>query len=349
MKRLKFGVIGCGRTGMDNGDVIARRRECVIQWVVDVRRPAAEKLKTQLGAAEIYDNWRQAMSDSPVDAVVITVPNHLHAPALIDAAEAGVDVFCEKPIALTLADGRRMIDAAKAAGIRVQVNFELRRHKKWQKVRELIHAGAIGRPVVWRSFVSCWPPADADGKPMAWFMDAERGGGMLLDCACHRFDFWRHTFGPARWVKGTSTRLNPAHTARDVGTCVIQYDSGDRSILSWAHCLPHGADLPDVHDVIGPEGGIIVEPQRDQYPDDFDRENFDAVIVAQGGFQKTFEPYANEPPQTPANNNVNFFVDMLLSGGQPDITLEDAYYALEISRKILDDDWADSPLAREEG
>ncbi len=91
------------------------------------------------------------LADSGVDAVVIAVPAHLHADLVVAAAAAGKSVFCEKPMALTLADADRVVGAARAAGVVLQVGFNRRFAADWRAARALLDAGRLGMPRLLRS------------------------------------------------------------------------------------------------------------------------------------------------------------------------------------------------------
>src|SRR5205823_3047346 len=96
---------------------------------------AAEKLAAELGADRAYTDAAQLWADPAVDAVVIAAPARFHADLVVAAAQAGKNVFCEKPMALSPADADRAIDAARAAGVVLQVGFNRRLAPDWSATR----------------------------------------------------------------------------------------------------------------------------------------------------------------------------------------------------------------------
>src|SRR3954469_18587510 len=119
--------------------------------VADPAPDAAEKLAAALGASSAYTDPGQALADPAVEAVVIAAPARFHADLIVAAAGAGKAVFCEKPMALTLADADRAIDAVRASGVVLQVGFNRRFATDWAAARALLDGGQLGTPRLLRS------------------------------------------------------------------------------------------------------------------------------------------------------------------------------------------------------
>jgi 1,5-anhydro-D-fructose reductase (1,5-anhydro-D-mannitol-forming) len=96
------------------------------------------------GIERAYDSYAQLLDDSEVDIVLIATPNALHAEQVISAAEAGKHVFCDKPLATSVADAERAVAACAAAGVKLGINFEFRQAQPFVAIRDLIRSGAIG-------------------------------------------------------------------------------------------------------------------------------------------------------------------------------------------------------------
>src|SRR3954463_2358937 len=145
-------LIGSGRMGAYHGATLAQRLPGArLAAVADPAPGAAEKLAAALGADSAYTDPGQAFADAEVDAVVIAAPARFHADLVVAAAGGGKGGFCEKPMALTLADADRAIDAARAAGIVLQVGFNRRFAPDWAAARQLTDSGALGTPRLLRS------------------------------------------------------------------------------------------------------------------------------------------------------------------------------------------------------
>jgi myo-inositol 2-dehydrogenase/D-chiro-inositol 1-dehydrogenase len=145
-------LVGSGRMGAFHGETLARRLPGVrLAAVADPAPGVAKRLAGALGADRAYTDPAAAFADPAVGAVVIAAPARFHAGLVVAAAEAGKGVFCEKPMALTLADADRAIAAARAAGVVLQVGFNRRFAPDWAAARALLEDGRLGTPRLLRS------------------------------------------------------------------------------------------------------------------------------------------------------------------------------------------------------
>ena len=146
VNRVGVALIGSGRMGAFHAETLARRLpQARLAAVADPMPGAAERLAGALGADRAYTDVAQLWDDPEVDAVVIAAPARSHADLVVAAAAAGRHVFCEKPMAVTLADADRAIDAARAAGVVLQVGFNRRFAADWRAARLLLDAGTLAR------------------------------------------------------------------------------------------------------------------------------------------------------------------------------------------------------------
>ena len=145
-------LIGSGRMGSFHGQTLARRLPGArLVAVADPAPGAAERLASALGADRSSTDPAEVLADPAVDAVVIAAPARFHADLVVATAGAGKAVFCEKPMALTLADADRAIAAARAAGVVLQVGFNRRFAPDWAAARALLEDGRLGTPRLLRS------------------------------------------------------------------------------------------------------------------------------------------------------------------------------------------------------
>ena len=104
----------------------------------------AERWAGELGISRAFGSYEELLADPDIEAVYIPLPNHLHVPWSIKAAEAGKHVLCEKPIALTAHEATQLLGARNRTGVRIEEAFMVRTHPQWLRVLELIEAGRIG-------------------------------------------------------------------------------------------------------------------------------------------------------------------------------------------------------------
>lgn len=215
---VRVALIGSGRMGSFHGETLARRLPgATLAAVADPAPGAAEKLAATLGAPSFATDPAQVIADPDVDAVVIAAPARFHADLVVAAAAAGKGVFCEKPMALTVADADRAIAAADEAGVVLQVGFNRRFAPDWAAARALLEEGSLGSPRLIRSVTR--DPGGFDPARVA-------PNTIFLETLIHDFDALRF--------------LNPGATAVEVyatATALVEPDWKDRGLLDTAVVL----------------------------------------------------------------------------------------------------------------
>jgi predicted dehydrogenase len=248
---------------------------------MDVNPEAAAKFAADAGGARSTTDMNELLKMDEVQAVYVCTPTYLHLEGVIAAAKAKKHVFCEKPIAMTAEDAKKMISACKRARVRFMIGFVRRFDTHWGKVKEQILAGVIGRPVVWRSVTGGAGPASK------WFLDRRMGGGPLLDGAVHDYDFLRSMFGDGKLAMGSMKTFKSDSTALDTGTGLVRFESGDECVMSWSWGLPKGVGTPHHHDVLGPKGVIFFSAPPDRITAGTDMTKYGAIrVVLEGGLEE---------------------------------------------------------------
>ena len=169
------------RSGGCSGTCAAPR----LAVLCDTPLERAEAMARQFGFARATDDWRSVVADPAVGLVSITTPNRLHREMALAAVAAGKHVWCEKPMALTLAEAEEMAEAAEAAGVATMVGYNYIRNPAFPHAQRLVAEGVIGRLVHFRGFVDEDYQADPE---LAWTWRArlgEAGLGALGDLGCH--------------------------------------------------------------------------------------------------------------------------------------------------------------------
>jgi predicted dehydrogenase len=254
MAKLGIGFIGCGGIHNAHAPHLIDNQEAYIACAMDVSEDAAKAHCEKYGTKAWTTSRAELLARDDVHAVVVCTPTGFHKEAVLAAAAAGKHVLCEKPMAMTVADCEAMDRACRDAGVVLQIAFVRHFCNEWLKLREIIQAGTIGRPVVWRSL------SGGSGAPTPWFFDKKIGGGPFIDGAVHSYDFARFIFGEAKSVMTDIRRLKANTTAWDTGTVIVNFASGDQQIVCWSWGLPgFGYKVPadSAHDVLGPLGSIL--------------------------------------------------------------------------------------------
>ena len=181
MARLRVGVIGLGRMGQIHARHLAELPEAHLV-VVGSRRPqVAAQVAAQLGT-DWAEGYEPVLERRDLDAIVIATATCDHVQHIVQAAERGLAIFCEKPIALTLEETDQALAAVERAGVPLMVGFMRRFDPPYERAKALIEAGAIGRPVMYKG-VNRDPqwPAHEDDDPAV-------SGGFFVDMGVHDYD-----------------------------------------------------------------------------------------------------------------------------------------------------------------
>jgi predicted dehydrogenase len=144
--RIRLGFIGVGNRGDQLLDGFLPHKDTEVVGLCDVYEPYLEPANKKAGGhAKFHHDYREMLDRKDVDAVVIATPDHWHALMFVDACRAGKDVYCEKPLSLTIGEGRRMADVAKETGRVTQVGLHRRSAAYVREAVELVRSGAIGQ------------------------------------------------------------------------------------------------------------------------------------------------------------------------------------------------------------
>jgi len=244
------------------GDIAVRRVIPAIQaeprsrlFGIVTRDPA----KAAPYKARVWATLDEALADSEVQqevqAVYVGTPVFLHAPQTIQSLRAGKHVICEKPMAMNEAEARAMLRAGEESGRTFGVAYYRRCYPKVQRAKELLAAGAIGKPVVAEFTNHMW--FDGTGS-RSWLVDpAKAGGGPLFDIASHRIDVLNFLFGQPLRATGQLSNVVHHYAVEDNATVMIEYASGVRGIVDvrW-----HSKVSRDECRIRGTEGEIELSP-----------------------------------------------------------------------------------------
>jgi predicted dehydrogenase len=215
------------------GDIAVRRvipaiqaepRSCLYGFVTsDPGKAAPYKVRS-------WTTLDEALSDSAVDAVYVATPVFLHAPQAIQALRAGKHVLCEKPMAMNEAEAGSMVQAAEQVGGTLGVAYYRRSYPKVQRAKELIAAGAIGKPVL--AELTCHEWRDGEDSARSWLVDpAQAGGGPLYDIGSHRIDVLNFLFGEPQRATGYLSNAVHHYAVEDNATVMIDYAGGVRGLV----------------------------------------------------------------------------------------------------------------------
>ncbi len=186
--KLRFGVLGVGRIGKIHiENLVNRIPGAEVVALADVAAADLEAVATKYGIARTFADYRKVLELPEVDAVAICSPTDRHYQMIVDAAAHGKQIFCEKPIDLSLEKVQAAIQEVARRGVQMMVGFNRRFDPNFLKVRETITAGQVGRPHILR--ITSRDP----GPPPETYIRAS--GGIFLDMTIHDFDMARYLMG----------------------------------------------------------------------------------------------------------------------------------------------------------
>lgn len=248
---LGWGVLGCG-------DITDKRGAPAINAQEDSRlvsfHSRSEALAGDFARRHGAERWttrrEELLADPEVTAVYVATEHHRHCEDVIAAAEAGKHVLCEKPMANSVADCRRMIEACRANGVALQIAYYRRYYPKLIRMKELLDAGAIGQPVNAQIHFGS-RVAEAQITPRNWRLNAEiAGGGALVDTGSHRLDLLCWFLGEPERVGAFAETQELPITAPDLESLLIRMVNGVHATTSHSYRSPS----EDRFDIFGTHG-----------------------------------------------------------------------------------------------
>ncbi|MGH9161222.1 MAG: Gfo/Idh/MocA family protein [Vicinamibacteraceae bacterium] len=257
MKRLGMGIVGAGFVGPHHVEAVRRLGFVDVVGIASSSESAAKAKAEQLGIPKAYAGYDALVRDPDIHVVHNTTPNYLHYPINLAVIDAGKHIVSDKPLAMSAAEARKLLDAARAKGVVHAVTFNYRGNPLVQQMRLMIARGDIGRPhFVFGQYLQDWLLFDTD---YSWRLEPDKGGASsaLGDIGSHWCDLAQHVSG-ARIIEVLAdvsttikTRKKPSGSreafaagkvddkveevdmkVEDLATVLVRFDSGARGVFS---------------------------------------------------------------------------------------------------------------------
>lgn len=258
-RRVRFALAGCGRIAANHMDALARHSDrAELVAVCDPQSGPLEDAVARTGARGFasYSQLLAAREQLGIDCVVLTTPSGLHSRQVVEAAQAGLHVMTEKPMATRWADGLAMVKACDEAGVRLFVVKQNRRNRTLQLLREAINAGRFGRiymvtvNVFWSRPQSYYDSADWRGT---WEFD----GGAFMNQASHYIDLLDWLIGPVESVMAYTGTLARNIEVEDTGVAALRWRNGAMGSVNVT-MLTHPRNLEGSITVLGEQGSVRI-------------------------------------------------------------------------------------------
>jgi predicted dehydrogenase len=257
MKRVKWGLVGCG--DISRKRVAPALLQLENSHLIGISRAHVDRLAEfalEFSVQRTFRDWRKLIDDSEIDAVYVATPVNLHAPITISAADAGKHVLCEKPMAISTSECDEMIAACRRNSVQLGIAYYRHFYPVLKRIRELIQSGEIGQPVIVQmNAFEFYNPSPDD--PRYWFLKKEyAGGGPMFDFGCHRIQVLVDLLGPIKETRSSLKRLVFEREVEDTATAILEFASGTQATITVTHAANEAQDTLDIY---GTEGSIRVE------------------------------------------------------------------------------------------
>lgn len=337
MTSINLGVIGLGRMGRIFSRHLARHPDGGQLIAVSSRnREVATRVANQGHNIKIYHDYRELLANPAVDGVVIATLTHTHHDIVVAAAAAGKAIFCEKPIALTLAETDSMIEAIEQAGVLFQVGFMRRFDKGYAAAKRQIEAGVIGQPIVAQS-VSRDP-----GCPEPTWAAPASSGGLIVDLAIHDIDSLRWLMADEVeqvYAEGGILTCPDLAPVGDIDTALInlRFAQGGLALVEAARNCGYGYDIRC--EIRGTKGSLQIGYLQDT----------PVVALTSHGVTHDIVPWFEERFTPAYNAQLDHFITCLQQGKPPLVGAADARAALQITLAATQSQHEGRPVKVAEG
>jgi predicted dehydrogenase len=311
---IKVGMVGAGDIANIHTSFLSKIPDVRIEAVFDMAQEKAEGMANRLRAVA-YKDLESMLAK--IDAVYICTPPQFHHEAAVRAIEAGVHVFCEKPLTASLEDARAIEDAMKHANTNFMVGFNFRFSPVFASLRDLVASGNLGSIYSFWGVRNCWLPH----LPPNWRTNPKFICGMTIESMSHDFDYMRWVVGDVTSVMGNvATSRSDLVGYDNIASVVMTLKSGGMADIhsSWAsHVNFHR------YGVIGSLGSAICEGDQVRYK--IETEPSDGIIECNKPEDK-ISPYQRESEH---------FIECIKTGRKTLTGIEDGVATVQISHAVL--------------
>lgn len=239
-RKVRWGVIGAGGIADRRtipGMILAKNAE--LTAVMELNLSRARELREKYGAKYAFDSADELLRCAEIDAVYIATPVVCHWEQVRKAAAAKKHILIEKPVALTVAEGKKLLKICRDAGVLTASGFMMRYHGYHQKFRELVQSGRLGQIVSCRAQLTCWYP----DMPGNWRQAvATSGGGSLMDMGIHCIDLLQYITGSrAKWIAAFADTKTFSYEVEDSASALFQLENGVNCYVDANFNIPDAA------------------------------------------------------------------------------------------------------------
>ena len=233
-KKIRFGIIGCGRIGSRHAERISQNSQAELVAVCDTKQERIDEMKNKY-KIDAFLNYQDLLKRKDIDVVSICTPNGLHCEMAINIANSGKHILCEKPMTIKVDDGRKMIDTSAKNNVNLFVVKQNRYNPPVAKVKEIIDDGILGKiymlvvNVYWNRGADYYAESDWKGR-------LEMDGGTLYTQVSHFIDLMLWYGGNFKNVEVIGKRYKHQIEFEDNGVVLAEFESGAIASVNYTVC-----------------------------------------------------------------------------------------------------------------
>ena len=279
-EKVQWGVMGVAKFATTKMiPALLRCEWAEVAGIASRDEAKAKSAATEFGIRKAYGSYEELLADPEIEVIYNPLPNHMHVPWSIRAAEAGKHVLCEKPISLSVAECRKLIEARDRTGVKIGEAFMVRTHPQWLRAREIVRSGEIGQL---RAVMASFSFFNRDPKNIRNI--PQSGGGALMDIGCYAIQTSRFLFGeePLRVV--SLLDRDPEMGIDRMSSAILDFPSGQAVFTCSMQFVPY-----QKLQALGTKGRIELQIPFNAPPDRPTRLFVDSGADLFGGGLKTEE------------------------------------------------------------
>jgi predicted dehydrogenase len=334
--RVKVALIGLGSWSGVIANAVMRSKKAKLVTCY-TRKPEKREAFGKKYGCEYEKSFENVLKRDDVEGILLTTPNAIHAEYAVAAAQCGKHIFVDKPIANTLADGERMVEACQRARVVLLVGHDMRRLSGFRQVKQLMDKGVIGKPVMVESNFSARLGFELTPDKWRWYgNDAGCPAGSLMTMGVHHADTLRYYFGPIKKVFAFFNKLYTPAEVEDVTMATFQFASGVLGYLGSTYSSPRANWIY----VYGTDAHLFCSVSLPNVPFD---EYLQIWSVVDQYTTLTLLDKNQDKPETiplpigdPVLEEIDEFADCIRTGRKPETDGQGALAALALIRGAID-------------
>ncbi len=363
--KLNIAVIGTGRWAkLVHAPGVKSHPRAELLAVCSRTKENVEAMAEEFGVAHAITDYRDVLALDGLDGVVVCTTVKSHYEICMAAFERGLHVFCEKPLALNLAEAREMAAAARQAGVKHMVAFTTRFVPHAKYVKQLLDDNALGR--IYLMNLSKMAGYAGEGSPMRWRYDrALAGAGVLADLGSHAIDLGLWYFGPIRAVCATLPQFVPERRdpatgemrrceVDDAAGLLVEFASGVQGVLHISWVAPRGRS--QTLSICGAKGAFVLDSNVDGWeidlkgstPEDQDLKPIEIPAELMEGIDNSSKEAGFRSFITNYPSMSRKFIDVILNDEEPSPSFDDGLAVQEVMEAAIlsakERRWVDLPL-----